>query len=94
MTTAQLAWRPSIKIATLQSWECDRSEPRADRLATIAGILNVSLSWLIHGVSDAPNDNLNSDIVSLLRGHLEQMKGLREKTDAIIERLETELQRL
>ena len=78
----------------MQSWECDRSEPRANRLATIAGILNASLSWLIHGFGDAPNNDLNSDIVSLLRGHLEQMKGLREKTDAIIERLETELQRL
>lgn len=94
MTTAQLARRLGIKTATLQSWESDRSEPRANRLATIAGILNVSLSWLIHGVGDAPNDDIHSDVVSLVRGHLEQMKSLRDKTSAIIERLEAELERL
>ncbi len=94
MTTAQLARRLGIKTATLQSWESDRSEPRANRLATIAGLLNVSLSWLIHGVGDAPNDDINSDVVSLLHGHLEQMKHLRDTTNAIIERLETELGRL
>ncbi len=94
MTTAQLARRLGIKTATLQSWESDRSEPRANRLATIAGILNVSLTWLIHGIGDAPNDDIHSDVVSLVRGHLEQMKILRDKTSAIIERLESELERL
>lgn len=94
MTTAQLARRLGIKTATLQSWESDRSEPRANRLATIAGVLNVSLSWLIFGVGEAPNDDIHSDVVSLVRGHLEQMKILRDKTSAIIDRLETELERL
>ncbi len=94
MTTAQLARRLGIKTTTLQSWESDRSEPRANRLATVAGILNVSLSWLIHGVGEAPNDDIHSDVVSLVRGHLEQMKNLRDKTSAIIDRLESELERL
>lgn len=93
VTTAQLARRLGIKTATLQSWESDRSEPRANRLATIAGVLNISMAWLIHGVGDAPNDDLNSDVVSLVRGHLEQMKALRDKTSAIISRLEAELER-
>lgn len=93
MTTAQLARRLGIKTATLQSWESDRSEPRANRLATIAGVLNISMAWLIHGVGDAPNDDMHSDVVSLVRGHLEQMKTLRDKTSAIINRLEAELER-
>lgn len=94
MTTAQFARRLGIKTVTLQSWESDRSEPRANRLAIIAGILSVSLSWLIHGVGDAPNDDINSDVVSLLHGHLEQMRNLRDTTNTIIERLESELDRL
>ena len=93
VTTAQLARRLGIKTSTLQSWESDRSEPRANRLATIAGILNVSLSWLLHGVGDAPSDDVHSSVVSLVRGHLEQMKNLRDKTSAIIARLEAELER-
>ncbi len=93
ITTAQLARRLGIKTSTLQSWESDRSEPRANRLATIAGILNVSLSWLLYGVGDAPSDDIHSNVVSLVRGHLEQMKTLRDKTSAIIARLEAELER-
>ncbi|MEZ5811578.1 MAG: helix-turn-helix transcriptional regulator [Rhizobiaceae bacterium] len=93
MSTAQLARRLGIKTATLQSWESDRSEPRANRLATMAGILNVSLAWLMHGLGDSPSEDINSDVVNLVRGHLKQMKSLRDKTSVIIERLESELQR-
>lgn len=93
MTTAQLARRVGVKTATLQSWETDRSEPRANRLTMLAGVLNVSLSWLLYGVGAAPQDDVRSDMIRLISGHLEQMKALRDKTSAIIERLETELER-
>ena len=34
---------------TLDAWENDLSEPRANRLQMLAGILNVSISWLLTG---------------------------------------------
>lgn len=49
MTQAQLAKRLGVKLTTMQSWEDDLSEPRANRLTMMAGIIGVSFSWLLNG---------------------------------------------
>ncbi|GAB4576539.1 MAG: helix-turn-helix domain-containing protein [Roseibium sp.] len=54
LSTAQLARRLGIKTATLQSWESDRSEPRSNKLVLLAGLLNVSPTWLLVGRGTAP----------------------------------------
>ena len=41
-----------IKSSTLKNWEDDVTEPRANKLNTLAGTLNVSLIWLINGEGD------------------------------------------
>lgn len=52
MTQAQLARRMGIKKATLIGWEDDLSEPRANKLSMLAGLLNVSIMWLLTGEGD------------------------------------------
>lgn len=57
MTQQELARRLGVKLSTLRSWENDLSEPRANRLSIMAGLLNVSMMWLINGQGeglDAP----------------------------------------
>ena len=54
MTQSQLARRMGIKAQTLVNWENDRSEPRANQLQMLAGLLNVSIIWLMSGEGDAP----------------------------------------
>ena len=49
MTQAMLARRLGVRITTLRGWENDMSEPRANRLSMLAGLLNVSMMWLING---------------------------------------------
>lgn len=49
MTQAQLAKRLGLRQTTLRGWEDDVSEPRANRLSMLAGVLNVSMRWLING---------------------------------------------
>ncbi len=48
-TSLQLAQRVGVEEDTLLDWESERSSPRANRLAQIAGILGVPLAWLIAG---------------------------------------------
>lgn len=60
MTQAQLARRLGVRKATLTGWEDDLSEPRANKLQMIAGLLNVSIMWLLNGEGDgvtAPDDD-------------------------------------
>nr|WP_196220682.1 helix-turn-helix domain-containing protein [Roseibium denhamense] len=54
LSTAQLARRLGIKTSTLQSWESDRSEPRSNKLILLAGVLNVSPTWLLVGRGTPP----------------------------------------
>ncbi len=49
LSSLQLAQRVGVEEATLLDWESERSSPRANRLAQIAGILGVPLAWLIAG---------------------------------------------
>ena len=49
MSQGVLAKRLGVKLMTLKAWEEDRSEPRANRLSILAGLLNVSMMWLING---------------------------------------------
>lgn len=49
MTQEQLAKKIGIRTPTLRKWENDLSEPRANRLSILAGMLNVSMMWLING---------------------------------------------
>ncbi|MBO6756934.1 MAG: helix-turn-helix domain-containing protein [Roseibium sp.] len=67
LSTAQLARRLGIKTATLQGWESDRSEPRSNKLVLLAGVLNVSPTWLLVGRGAAPmhDDHAPADLDSM-----------------------------
>ncbi|NVD42735.1 transcriptional regulator [Ensifer sp. HO-A22] len=43
-----------VETKTWFDWENDRAAPRANRLAMIAGVLSVSLSWLLTGRGAGP----------------------------------------
>ena len=94
MSTAQFARRLGVKTATVQAWESDRSEPRSSRLSMIAGILNVSTPWLLHGVGEAPPDDPRNDAIAVLQGQVLKLRTAHEDAGAILERIEDELRRL
>lgn len=49
LTPEQFAKRLGVRLTTVQAWEDDASEPRANRLQMMAGMLNVSIRWLLTG---------------------------------------------
>ncbi|MBW4982950.1 helix-turn-helix domain-containing protein [Mameliella sp. CS4] len=64
MTQEVLAKRLGVKLKTLQAWEDDINEPRANRLSTLAGVLNVSIVWLITGEGDGVPDPDQDDVLA------------------------------
>lgn len=49
LSQEDLARRLGVRLKTVQAWEDDLAEPRANRLQMVAGMLNVSLRWLLTG---------------------------------------------
>lgn len=55
MTRQELAKRLGVKVSTVEHWEDDLSEPRANKLQLLAGVLNVSLTWLLTAEGEGIN---------------------------------------
>lgn len=71
MSQSELAKRLGVKLKTLKGWENDLSEPRANKLSMMAGLLNVSLLWLLSGEGEGPTTpedegELSRDVADLL----------------------------
>lgn len=94
LSTAQLARRLGVQTATISAWETDRSQPRANRLSMLAGVLNVSPSWLLYGVGTSPAEDARPEAVRSLEAQLERLKRLHEETSEVIGQIEADLQLL
>ncbi len=70
LSQAALAKRLGVKASTVRKWEDDLAEPRANRLSMLAGLLGVSMGWLISGSGDGvdgPDDvGSDADIAAIL----------------------------
>lgn len=52
LTQTDLATKLGVRQTTLAAWENDGAEPRGNRLQMLAGMLNVSMRWLMTGVGE------------------------------------------
>jgi transcriptional regulator with XRE-family HTH domain len=91
LTTSQLARRMGVKTETLHDWETDRAEPRSNRLLTLAGMLNVSPTWLLTGAGESPIDALTETEMMHIRESVERM---REQVLTVADELEQLRRRL
>jgi transcriptional regulator with XRE-family HTH domain len=81
---AQLAQRIGVTPETLRDWEEDRGEPRANRLQLLAGMLNVSMVWLMTGRGSVPRQGRAAGVAACLA----DLRDLRAEQARLAERLE------
>ena len=87
LSARQLAGKVGVESRTLRAWESDRSEPRSNKLVTLAGVLNASPNWLLTGEGEIPQINANHPEVDRIQHSLLQLKGQLEEIVDEIERL-------
>ena len=78
LSQTELARRLGVRLATIRAWEDDQADPRANKLQMLAGLLGVSIMWLLTGKGDgldspAQNAPLPDDLPALL-AELRQMR--------------------
>ena len=99
LSQTSFAVKLGVKPDTMESWENDAKEPRANRLQMISGILGVSMSWLLTGSGEGPDapdeaNDLSSDVLDLLaemRALRSQIMHASEKLGRLEKRLRTAL---
>ena len=87
MTQADLAKRLGVKLKTLRAWEDDQSEPRANKLSMMAGLLNVSLLWLLSGEGDGPDSPTLGDLSPDISEMLTEIRDIRAQMALSTDRL-------
>jgi HTH-type transcriptional regulator, cell division transcriptional repressor len=93
LTIQELATRIGVKPSTVQAWENDRSQPRANRLQMIAGMLGVSLSWLLHGVGTGPSEDERNQLLESMSLQLDRLKRLQDESQRLAARIEQDIRR-
>jgi len=84
----ELAKRLGVKLKTVAGWEDDLSEPRANKLQMLAGILNISLVWLLTGDGEGVNEPQdNTPLPADVKGLLTELRQLRGKMKENIDQL-------
>jgi len=98
LTLDGLAEKLGVDARTVEAWEADVDEPRANRIQMLAGLLNVSIVWLISGEGsgtshvadtyDRPtgvNDALGeiSQLKETLSGALDKLEKLEKRLQEI-----------
>lgn len=84
----ELAKRLGVKFATLRGWEEDLSEPRANKLQMVAGLLNISIMWLLTGEGDGiSNPDEEADVDADVKGILTEMRDVRTQMSRLNDRL-------
>ena len=86
VTQKTLARRMGIALKTLEGWENDLREPRANKLQMLSGILDVSMSWLLTGEGQGVETETITDAPEMTE-ILHEMRALRTDMLRSTERL-------
>ncbi len=89
LTQKALCRKLGIKLTTLQHWEDDLSEPRANKLQMLAGLLNVSIIWLLTGEGEGIEGPvyMESETPPQLSGIYDEFKSVRVDFQRLNDRL-------
>jgi transcriptional regulator with XRE-family HTH domain len=93
LSISELAARLGVRKSTVQAWENDRSQPRANKLQMLAGLLNVSLSWLLQGLGSGPSDEGHAELLESMALQLDRLKRLQHESQQLAGRIERDMQR-
>jgi transcriptional regulator with XRE-family HTH domain len=95
LTTASLAQKLGVDVATMEIWENDTDMPRANRIQMLAGMLNVSIIWLISGEGNGTTNIAdNYERPTAINDAIGEITQLKDTLTAALEKLEALEQRL
>lgn len=92
LSVKTLAKRLGVATKTVEAWENDLSDPRANKLQMLSGVLNVSMPWLLTGEgegveSEAATSGDVAELLTEIRALRSEMLGAAERLGVLEKRL-------
>ena len=93
MSVEELASHLGVLPESVAAWESDERTPRSNRVLTMAGVLNVSIAWLLEGREDARMGDSEPSLEDLrtrletLRLHLGEATAQLESVEQVLSEL-------
>ncbi|KKJ78733.1 hypothetical protein WH95_01255 [Kiloniella litopenaei] len=96
LSASQLARRVGVKVSTMNNWESDRSEPRANKLVALAGVLSVNMIWLLEGSDDNSSLPPNVEVVETadLQSKINRLQSMHERMVQLLFEISSEVNRV
>lgn len=96
LSASQLARRVGVKVSTMNNWESDRSEPRANKLVALAGVLSVNMIWLLEGSEDNTSLPPNVEVVETadLQSKINRLQSMHERMVQLLFEISSEVNRV
>lgn len=86
LTAKALARHLGVASKTIDNWENDISEPRANKLQMLSGVLNVSIPWLLTG-EGGEVDAIDPEVAENMDTLLTEIRSLRGEMKSAADRL-------
>ncbi len=93
-TIKEAARRMSVTEKTFRKWEDGKSKPRANKMQMLAGVLGVSLLWLLNGEEQFEPDANNPSQLEKLGQKVERITQLQQELSALTVEVISEVEEL
>ena len=89
LTQRVLANKMGVKLKTIQDWEADRVEPRANELQMVSAVLNVSMVWIMSGLGNGITPPVYSELLAEneLNDVLNELRSIRAIGEKLLNRV-------
>ena len=98
LSEAALSEKLGVPLDAIEAWEADEREPRSNRIQMLAGLLNISIMWLITGDSNGTDHieqtHARPEGINDALGEIAQLKETLSAALEKLENLETRLQQI
>lgn len=95
LSRRELAAQIGVNASTLESWEHGRVVPRANKLQTLCGVLNVSVAWLLDGDGELfEHEAAAGDGITRLAEKLRRIRAVQKELNSLLDDVSAEVARL
>lgn len=92
-SAAALAEALGVNVTSIKAWENDKRTPRANKLVNIAGVLGVSVRWLLEGQAEPARPESAPISIETLRRDVEQLRSHLSRAQSRLESMTSMLAR-